>query len=80
VETIAMPTTVQKLKDQLKKLPHSQRAEIASFLIETLDEENEGWEQAWDKELARRVKEIKSGRVRGIPAAKVFAKLDEKYA
>jgi putative addiction module component (TIGR02574 family) len=78
-ETIAMPTTVQKPKDQLKKLPFPQRAEIASFLIESLDQEDEGWEAAWDKELARRVKEIKAGRARGIPADDVFAKLREKY-
>jgi len=71
---------VQKLKSQIKKLPASQRAELAHFLIETLEREDEGWESAWDKELDRRVKEIKSGRARGTPAAKVFARLRERYS
>jgi putative addiction module component (TIGR02574 family) len=70
-----MPTIIQKIKNQLKKLPISQQAELADFLIESLEQED-----AWDKELARRVKEIKSGRARGTPAEKVFAKLREKYS
>jgi putative addiction module component (TIGR02574 family) len=70
-----MPTIIQKIKNQLKKLPISQQAELADFLIESLEQED-----AWDKELARRVEEIKSGRARGTPAEKVFAKLREKYS
>jgi putative addiction module component (TIGR02574 family) len=71
-----MPTTVEKIKGQIRKLSAKQRTEVARFLLKSLDEDQES---AFDKELERRVNEIRSGRARGIPAEQVFAKLREKY-
>ena len=76
-----MSATVQELKNQLGTLPVAQRAELAHFLIESLDQEPDSdAEAAWEKEVDRRVEEIKSGQVQGIPAEEVFAKLREKYS
>jgi putative addiction module component (TIGR02574 family) len=76
-----MSANVQELKNELKLLPPKQRAELAHFLIESLDQESDpDAEAAWDKELERRVHEIKSGQAQGIPAEEVFAKLREKYS
>jgi putative addiction module component (TIGR02574 family) len=76
-----MAVNVQELKDELKSLPPQQRAELAHFLIDSLDQEADPDAEAeWEKEVERRVAEIKSGQAQGIPAAEVFAKLREKYS
>ena len=52
----------------------------AHFLIQSLDEETDaGADTAWETEIMRRVAEIESGAVKGIPAEKVFAEMRKKY-
>jgi putative addiction module component (TIGR02574 family) len=49
-------------------LPTPARAALAATLIESLDEEiDEGAAAAWDKEVARRDAELRSGKVKPIP-------------
>ena len=61
-----MPQTTEQLREELAKLPMQQRAELANFLISSLDAEwDTETEAAWDAELARRGEEIISGRARG---------------
>ena len=75
-----MTTLGEKLKGQLVQLPIEDRAELASFLIESLDQgADSDAEAAWDAELARRAEEIRTGKVVGVPAEKVFADLRAKY-
>jgi putative addiction module component (TIGR02574 family) len=54
--------------DLLKKaltLPVSERADLAGSLIESLDDaEDESVAAAWDKEIARRMEEVDSGKVK----------------
>ena len=73
-----MSTTVQKLKTQIGKLTIKQRVELARFLLDSLDQEAHD-EGAFNQKLDRRIREIKSGRARGVPAEQVFARLREKY-
>jgi putative addiction module component (TIGR02574 family) len=76
-----MAASVQKLKKELGALPAADRAMLVRFLIDSLDQEQESAEvAAFEKELERRVAEIKAGKAHGIPAEEVFAKLREKYA
>ena len=50
------------------RLPKSARAALAARLLESLDSEiDEDAEEAWDAEIARRLDEINSGRVKMIP-------------
>lgn len=75
-----MPISLAELKSELEALPVGERAELAHFLIGSLDErEDADSEAAWDAELTRRVDEIKGGNVVGKPAEQVFAELREKY-
>ena len=70
-----------QLKDQLSRLPIKTRAELAHFLIESLDgETDDDWEAAWEVELDRRMAEIENGTVVGIPADEVFAALRVKHS
>ena len=71
----------RKIKSELSRLSLQERAELAYFLIHSLDEEvNADAEAAWDAELAQRLEEIKSGKAVGEPADKVFAEIREKYS
>lgn len=71
---------IESIKDQLRRLGNEERAELAQFLIESLDPEPDPEAPAaWDRELGRRVEEIKSGCVTGIPAEDVPARLRGKY-
>lgn len=75
-----MTKAIEQLKPQLETLSREERAELAHFLLQSLDpDEDQGVSEAWDREIARRVEEIRSGRVVGKPAEQVFAELRERY-
>jgi putative addiction module component (TIGR02574 family) len=74
-----MTTAAEQLKSQLSRLSAQERAELAHFLIRSLDESaDDDAEAAWDAELQRRAEEVGAGRVEGIPAEQVFAELRRK--
>jgi len=75
-----MSPTLQTLKDEAQKLSERERAELAYFLINSLDAEDPDAEAAWDAELERRANEIEKGAVTGRPAKEVLARLSEKYS
>ena len=76
-----MTETAQKLKEQLAQLSTQDRAELAHFLIHSLDEGvDDDVEAAWDTELARRMEDIRNGKAVGEPAEKVFTELRKKYS
>ena len=74
-----MTKTAEKLKIELSQLSTAERAELAYFLIHSLDEEVDyDIESAWDVELTRRMQEINNGNASGEPSNKVFTDLREK--
>lgn len=76
-----MSVTAEKLRTELANLAEADRAELARFLIQSLDEgEDKDAEKAWDVELERRAEEITSGRAAGEPADKVLSELRKKYS
>jgi putative addiction module component (TIGR02574 family) len=76
-----MTQAAERLKTELAQLPTEDRAELAHFLLTTLDEgEDEDAEAAWDAELARRAEEIRSGKAVGEPMEKVFSELRAKHS
>ena len=66
--------TVHDVEAEALKLPSHERARLAEVLIASLDEEDEVAE-AWADEAERRYEELRSGKVQGIPADEVFAKI-----
>jgi putative addiction module component (TIGR02574 family) len=75
-----MSASTNELKLTLAKLPEQDRAELAHFLLQTLDDgADDDAEAAWETELARRAEEIRSGRAISEPAEAVFAALREKH-
>ncbi len=76
-----MTETAEKLKIELSQLSAQERAEIAHFLIQSLDGEVENdVEAAWDMELTKRLEDIQSGNAIGEPSSQVFSQLREKYS
>ncbi len=65
-------------------LPLAQRARLAHDLIHSLDEEEAEdpveVARAWDEEIARRVADFESGRVKGEPWPKVEARIRRQLA
>ncbi len=73
-----MTETAENLKVELAHFSAQERAELAYFLIHSLDNEiDDDMELAWDVELTRRLEEINQG-VAGEPASQVFARSSEK--
>lgn len=75
-----MAAPLDALKSTLAALPEQDRAELADFLLETLDGDDPGWAEAWTVELSRRDEAIRSGETVGIPAEQVMDELRRKFA
>ena len=76
-----MTEIAEKLKIELSQLSTQERAEIAHFLIQSLDGEAENdVEAAWDMELTKRLENIHSGTAISEPSNQVFSQLREKYS
>ncbi|MCW5315580.1 addiction module component [Nostoc sp. KVJ3] len=76
-----MTETVEKLRLELSQLSMQERAELAYFLIHSLDQDvDDNAEFAWNVELTTRMEEIGSGTADGELSDKVFTELREKYS
>jgi putative addiction module component (TIGR02574 family) len=77
-----MPIALEDLKAELAGLTEQERAELAHFLIETLDNANADGdiEAAWDAELTRRADEIQRGTAVGKPSDQVFVESRQKHS
>jgi putative addiction module component (TIGR02574 family) len=65
----------RELLKQALTLPDEERAELAASLIDSLDTTvDENVEAAWQEEIARRLDEMESGKVKGIPWEEVRRK------
>ncbi|WP_339381897.1 addiction module protein [Calothrix parietina] len=77
----SMSETAEKLKLELSQLSAKERAEIAYFLIHSLDEGiDDNLEVIWDEELSQRLDAINRNPAIGESALQVFSELREKYS
>jgi putative addiction module component (TIGR02574 family) len=74
-----MSATVAHFQASLLALPEGDRAELAHLLLESLGMRDVG-AGALEKELARRAEEIRNGRVTGVSAEELFARVDARLA
>ncbi|MGK7941516.1 MAG: addiction module protein [Crocosphaera sp.] len=76
-----MTKTAETLKQELSQLSKQDRAEIAYFLIHSLDEDNDdNITEAWDQELTQRLAEIHEVTAKGESFDTVLLELKEKYS
>ena len=70
-----MSSALKKIEDDALKLPARSRARLAERLITSLEETAEPQaEREWLLEIERRSVELKSGKVKVVPAGEVFKK------
>ena len=74
-----MNSVIDQWKTQLVTLSPSDRAELAHFLLSSLEPEDDGVEAAWDAEASRRAAEIRSGTAICQPIDEFLAELRERY-
>ena len=80
-ESKVMSDVALRLSQELLRLSADDRAALIYFLRESLDDEvDEGYHEAWEAELSRRMEEIHSGTEIGRPAKEVFDELRRKYS
>ncbi len=71
-----MSLTLQELKNAASELPSGERADLAQFLLRSLDEQDEDGAQAeWLALAEQRMAEVRAGKVVGIPAEEVLKNL-----
>jgi putative addiction module component (TIGR02574 family) len=76
-----MSASMQEVIDKAFNLSPEERAKLAHELIISIDDTtgNEV-EAAWDSEIERRVKIIKSGKAKGRQAEDILAEIKAKYS
>ncbi len=70
-----MSPEVSDLLKRALSLPVDERAALANTLLDSLDQADDSVEEAWDKEVARRMKDLDAGRVVTVPWEEVHQKL-----
>jgi len=67
--------TLRTLEREVLELSPKSRARFAEKIITTIDDYTDPEiKKTWEEEIERRVKEITSGKTKGIPANEVMAK------
>jgi putative addiction module component (TIGR02574 family) len=66
-----MPITPDQIVEEVRRWPQEQVTKLLDRLAGTLQPEDPAWEEAWKQETRRRIAEIESGTVRGIPGEEV---------
>lgn len=75
-----MPMTSDQLEAEALGLPPEERARLAERLLASLGEERAAVEQAWEKEIRRRLTDFDAGRTQAVPASEVFARARARLA
>jgi putative addiction module component (TIGR02574 family) len=70
-----MSPSIEELKTTLSGLPVPERAELAHYLLHTLEPIEEGAEEEWLALAERRMAEVRGGQAAGIPAEQVLESL-----
>jgi putative addiction module component (TIGR02574 family) len=71
-----MSPSIRDLYEQASELPPGERAELAGLLLQSLEEDSDdGIEEAWAGEIARRMADYRAGRIKTISWQEVRANL-----
>lgn len=77
-----MSPEVSDLLKRALSLPVDERAALANSLLDSLGDVNKSVQEAWDNEVARRIKELEAGRAVTVPweelRRKLLAMVDER--
>ena len=69
----------QRLEDEVLHLPRMVRSQLASRLIESLEEDERELSPEWREELQRRVASIEAGETKLIPAEDLWKEIGQRF-
>jgi putative addiction module component (TIGR02574 family) len=72
-----MPITLDEIVEETKRWPPERVGELVDRLTENLHTSDPEIEAAWKTEVDRRIAEIESGKVKGVPAEEVSARIQK---
>jgi putative addiction module component (TIGR02574 family) len=78
-----MPKTLAEVTCDAADLPAPERLKLARILLdlsEPATESADDVQNAWDQEIERRLQELRSGKVKGVPLEEVKAKIEARLA
>lgn len=77
-----MSPTAHKLEREIRKLPAREMIELHEHLITSIHEAEEelGLTPEWQAEIKRRVEDIDTGRVKGIPVEETYRKIKKRLS
>ncbi|HEY5296751.1 MAG TPA: addiction module protein [Verrucomicrobiae bacterium] len=70
-----MPITLDEIVEETRQWPPEKVGELVDRLSGDLHACDEETEAAWQAEISRRIEDIQSGKVRGIPGEEVSARV-----
>ena len=70
-----MSPDVSDLLKRALSLPVEERAAFANTLLDSLEQIDESVQEAWDREVARRIKDLEAGRAVTVPWEELRRKL-----
>ena len=70
-----VPMTLDQIVEEARHWPPEKVGELVGRLTEDLHASDPEIEAAWQTEIARRVEEIQSGKVQGVPGEEVSARI-----
>lgn len=74
-----MATKIEEFEEIIDALPVDKKTELVEKILKSLHPIHEEIDKLWSIEAEKRVKEIDSGKVKPIPAERVFKDIKEKY-
>jgi putative addiction module component (TIGR02574 family) len=72
--------TTRKLIEEALSLPVEERALIADSLLRSLNAPDNAIDEKWLRVAKKRLQELRSGELKGIPGEEVFAEVFERLA
>ncbi len=74
-----MTAKTKEIISMVESLPIDIKTKLVEKILNTLHPTQKEIDELWTKEAERRVKEIKTGKVKTIPGDKVFKEIQKKY-
>jgi putative addiction module component (TIGR02574 family) len=72
--------STKKLIDEIELLPVEERIKVVDSVLQTLNPTDQKMEKLWIDAAEKRLKELQSGEVTGIPEEQVFEKVKERFS
>ena len=77
-----MPKSLEDICRDISDLPRQDRFKLARILLDVPEEgpeSSEAVEATWDREIARRLEELESGKAEAIPLEEVKKKIESRF-